>query len=43
MLYDDDAYPQAICLFRLAPGCEVVEHPHPGGEELFVLEGALED
>ena len=43
MLYDDDAYPEAICLFRLAPGCEVAEHPHPGGEELFVLEGGLED
>ena len=26
-----------------APGCEVPEHTHPGGEELFVLEGGLED
>jgi quercetin dioxygenase-like cupin family protein len=25
-----------------APGCEVPEHTHPGGEELFVLKGGLE-
>ena len=43
MLYQDEAHPEAICLFRMAPGCEVAEHDHPGGEELFVLEGGLED
>ncbi len=43
MLYEDDEFPEAICLFRMAPGCEVAEHTHPGGEELFVLEGGLED
>ena len=43
MLYEDEAHPEAICLFRMSPGCIVPEHNHPGGEELFVLEGGLED
>ena len=43
MLYEDEAHPEAICLFRMSPGCNVPEHNHPGGEELFVLEGGLED
>ena len=43
MLYEDDAHPEAICLFRMSPGCNVPEHNHPGGEELFVIEGGLED
>ena len=43
MLYEDEAHPEAICLFRMSPGCNVPEHNHPGGEELLVLEGGLED
>ena len=30
-------------LARLAPGVNGVEHDHPGGEEVFVLEGEIED
>ena len=42
-LYGEDGYPESIRLVRLAPGTEVPEHDHPGGEEVFVLEGGIED
>jgi anti-sigma factor ChrR (cupin superfamily) len=43
MLHEEGASGETICLYRFQPGCEVPEHSHPGGEELFVLEGELED
>ena len=43
VLYEDAVSGETISLYRFAPGCEVPEHTHPGGEELFVLDGALED
>lgn len=43
ILYESDHDAEQISLYRMAPGCEVPEHTHPGGEELFVLEGGLED
>jgi len=30
-------------LARFQPGCVAAEHDHPGGEEVFVLEGTLQD
>ena len=42
-LYGEDGYPESIRLVRLAPGTEVPEHDHPGGEEVFVIEGGIED
>lgn len=43
MLYESEDHAEEISLYRMAPGCEVPEHAHPGGEELFVIEGGLED
>ncbi len=43
VLHEDATTGEQISLYRMAPGCEVPEHNHPGGEELFVLEGGLED
>jgi anti-sigma factor ChrR (cupin superfamily) len=40
-LYEGDG--ERIFLFRAPPGCSVPEHAHPGGEELFVIEGSLTD
>ncbi len=34
---------EQVRLFRLAPGVRIDLHSHPGGEEIFVLEGAIED
>ena len=34
---------RGLSLFRLAPGVRIDLHAHPGGEEVFVLDGALED
>ncbi|MDA0228665.1 MAG: cupin domain-containing protein [Proteobacteria bacterium] len=42
-LHHDKANGEKISLYRLTPGCEVSEHTHPGGEEIFILEGGLED
>ena len=41
-LYADDAYPETMELLRLAAGAAPPEHGCPGGEEIFVLDGALE-
>jgi anti-sigma factor ChrR (cupin superfamily) len=32
-----------VALVRWAPGTVFEKHQHPGGEEILVLEGALED
>lgn len=43
-LYNGDpAYPEFIRLVRFDPGFEAPDHDHPGGEEIFVIEGGLED
>jgi anti-sigma factor ChrR (cupin superfamily) len=34
---------EAVALYRLAPGAELAARTLPGGEELFVLEGACRD
>ena len=34
---------ERVALLKLAPGTRLGRHEHPGGEETFVLEGALED
>jgi anti-sigma factor ChrR (cupin superfamily) len=34
---------ELVSLVRWAPGVKFVPHRHPGGEEIYVLEGALED
>ncbi|MFQ5973835.1 MAG: cupin domain-containing protein, partial [Alphaproteobacteria bacterium] len=42
-LYAEEAYPERISLVRFAPGAATSDHDHPGGEELFILDGELED
>ena len=42
-LYTQPGFPERIRLVRLDPGAGPVTHDHPGGEEIFVLEGAVED
>lgn len=42
-LYSDLAWPETIALERLAPGTALPREEAPGGKELFVLEGVLED
>lgn len=34
---------EQVRLFRLAPGVSIDLHGHPGGEEILVLDGAIED
>jgi anti-sigma factor ChrR (cupin superfamily) len=34
---------EKVALVRFAPGARVPEDPHPGGEEVLVLEGVLSD
>ena len=34
---------ERVSLVRWAPHTRFVPHVHPGGEEIFVLDGALED
>jgi anti-sigma factor ChrR (cupin superfamily) len=34
---------ERVALVRLAPGTSMARHTHPGGEEIFVLEGTLSD
>jgi anti-sigma factor ChrR (cupin superfamily) len=40
-LYESPA--ERVELVRLAPGTRMQRHAHPGGEEIFVLEGELAD
>ncbi len=35
--------PEHVQLLRLAPGARIEHHGHPGGEEIFVIDGAFED
>jgi anti-sigma factor ChrR (cupin superfamily) len=42
-LYADARFPDRTRLERFAPGTPAVDEVHPGGAELFVLEGSLED
>jgi anti-sigma factor ChrR (cupin superfamily) len=42
-LYEEDGYPETMRLVRLAPGAETPRHDHPGGEEIFVIDGDLND
>ncbi|MDX1422182.1 MAG: cupin domain-containing protein [Kiloniellales bacterium] len=42
-LYSDIAWPETMCLERLAPGTALPRDVAPGGKEVFVLEGRLED
>ncbi len=42
-LYSSENYPETNRLFRVQPGVRFPKHSHPGGEEIFVVEGALED
>jgi anti-sigma factor ChrR (cupin superfamily) len=34
---------EKVALWKLAPGTRLEPHDHPGGEEIFVLDGVLED
>lgn len=42
-LYSSDEFPETMSLVRYDPGTRFPAHDHPGGEEIFVLEGELED
>ncbi len=42
-LYSDLAWPETVALERLEPGTVLPREEAPGGKELFVLEGRLED
>lgn len=42
-LYDNADNGERVFLIRFAPGARVDHDDHPAGEEVFVLEGALED
>ena len=42
-LYREDGHPEHIRLARFAPGAATPDHVHAGGEEVFVIEGAVED
>jgi len=42
-LYQEDGHREAIRLVRLAAGATSPRHDHPGGEEIFVLDGSFAD
>jgi anti-sigma factor ChrR (cupin superfamily) len=42
-LVRDEALGSATSLVRYAPGASFPAHTHPGGEEIFVLEGTFAD
>lgn len=42
-LYAEAGHPETMHLVRIAPDAPPVAHDHPGGEEIFVIEGSLED
>ncbi len=42
-LYSDPAYCEQIHLTRLAAGTHIPSHEHPGGNEMLVLQGTIED
>ncbi len=43
LLYEQSGFPETIRLERWVPGCESGPLSYPGGAELFVLEGELDD
>ena len=43
MLVRDEALGLATSIVRYAPGASFPAHTHPGGEEIFVLEGTFAD
>ena len=42
-LYEDDRHPETMRLVRFAPDTAFREHDHPGGEEIFVIDGDVKD
>jgi anti-sigma factor ChrR (cupin superfamily) len=42
-LFRDESTEETVYLSRFAPGAKVPHHGHPGGEELFVVEGEIRD
>lgn len=42
-VFDEAGFLEKIYLSRLAPGTRVAHHDHPGGEEILVIDGTLED
>ncbi len=42
-LYGEAGYPETMELLRFNPGAGIEGLSHPGGAEIFLLEGALED
>ena len=42
-LYRQEGFPERVRLVRFDPGAQAPDHAHPGGEEIFVLEGGLSD
>ena len=42
-LYRQKQYPENMSLVRWQPDTYFPQHTHPGGEEIFVLEGTFED
>ena len=43
LLYGESGYPETIELLRFDAGAGIEGFSHPGGAEIFLLEGALED
>lgn len=42
-LYTRDGGGEFMQMTRISPGCQIPLHAHPGGEEVLLLEGDLED
>ena len=42
-LYSQPDHPESMALVRWEPDTYFQRHPHPGGEEILVLEGTFED
>ncbi len=42
-LYTQPGFPERIRLVRMDPGAGPIPHDHPGGEEILLLDGSVED
>ncbi|NQU69685.1 MAG: cupin domain-containing protein [Rhodospirillales bacterium] len=42
-LYTQPGFPERVRLVRMDPGAGPIPHDHPGGEEILLLDGAVED
>ncbi len=42
-LYSEPNHPEFVALLKWEPGTSYPRHEHPGGEEVFVLDGVLAD